>query len=147
MRFVLIQVGLFWLTGPIVHAESAFESSRLFMTPEQRKLIDSQLADQNKANTLLERVNATIGIAMKNIADSNDKTVVLPAYKTLSFDGLVVRPHDNSAVIWVNGRMKSPGKVHRIDGERVRILSHGVNYVLAPGQKKRIETRLGKSDD
>ncbi len=146
MRLVLIQVGLFWLLVPMVHAESAFEGSRLFMTPEQRTLIDLQLTDQNTENTLLEPVDTTIGDAVQDVVDSPGSTAQLPVFKSLSFDGLVVRPHDNSAVLWVNGNMKSPRQVHRIGGEQVRILSHGVNHVLAPGQKKRIKTWVGKSD-
>ena len=132
------------ITGNNVMAQSAFAGNRLFMSAEERALIDAQLfgVDSTAASgsDSAQELPATV-------PGSAVKTKQGPRSQSVALNGVVVRPNAKAAVVWINNQVQLYGVHVNPVTQQVRIQRSGNDYVLSPGEKIRYSVLQEKSDD
>ena len=123
-----------------VCSASDYAQHRLFMTPEQRAALEAQSRPLNNTITDEKPVVAEDVVLVRQTNISTEPKVV-------TVNGVVVRPRDKSAVVWVNKKISEPGHWRDSGDQRIQITKFGATYTIVPGQSVSVPVAVNGSND
>ena len=123
-----------------VCSASDYAKHRLFMTPEKRAVLEAQSRILNSASSDKKPVVAEEVVSVR-------QAVITAEPKVITVNGVVVRPRDKSAVVWLNSKVSPPRRWQGAGDQRIQITKFGATYTIVPGQSVSVPVAVNGSND